>query len=193
MTLEECRKNIDAIDPQIRQLLMKRVDCAYCVAQAKQAAGETNVYRADREAAILERLGAEVPEDRRAGYLAVVRKVMETSRMYQYGLLYDWNEGIFDSIAGSSLIQGKTSSVKVHLTRQNRPNAMSSILAMIGDYGYNMSRMELMKETEEKVTFELTILGDATLIPMKKLLFQLSKESENFCILECVSLTDRLV
>ena len=185
MTLEECRKNIDAIDPQIRELIMKRVDCAYCVAEAKQAAGETNVFRADREAAILERLGAEVPEDRRAGYLAVVRKVMEASRMYQYGLLYDWNEGIFDTIDGSSLVKGETTSVKVRLTRRNCPNAMSSILSMIGDYGYNMSRMELISETDEKVTFDLVILGDASQVHMKKLLFQLSKESESFRILEC--------
>ena len=186
MTLEECRKNIDAIDSQIRELLMKRVDCAYCVAEAKQAAGETNVFRADRESAILERLGAKVPEDRRAGYLAVVRKVMEASRMYQYGLLYDWNEGIFDTVQGSELSGGETASVKVQLTRANRPNAMSSILSMIGDYGYNMSRMELMDETEERVTFHLTILGDVSQVHMKKLLFQLSRESESFRILECL-------
>ena len=86
MALEDVRKQIDGIDTRIRELLMERLDCSAQVAEAKLAVGETTVYRADRETEILDRLGAQVTEDRRAGYLAVVRKVMETSRMYQYGI-----------------------------------------------------------------------------------------------------------
>ena len=185
-TLEEIRKVIDGIDPQIRTLMMERLDCSYQVAEAKQAAGSTDIYRAERENAMLEKLGAEVPEDRRAGYLAVVRKITETSRMYQYGLLYDWNPGIFQTITGSELLTGPTERVKVRLTRQDRPNAMSAILAMVGDYGYNMDRMELIGSdpVQKSVTFDLTILGDLTQEHMKKLIFQLSKESALFCILE---------
>ena len=184
MTLEECRKNIDAIDPEIREMLMKRMDCSYHVAEAKQAAGESNVYRADREAEILKRLGAAIPEDRRAEYLAIERKIMEASRMYQYGLLFDWNDGIFNLIPGSQLVKQGASSIKVRLRRPNRPNAMSSILSMIGDYGYNMSRMELLEEKKESVSFEMIILGDPTEIKMQKLLFQLSKECDDFSIVE---------
>ena len=56
MKLEDVRKKIDAIDPKIRELLMERLDCSKMVAEAKQEAGETNVYRADREQAIISRL-----------------------------------------------------------------------------------------------------------------------------------------
>ena len=186
MTLEEVRRQIDSIDPLIRTLVMDRMDCSYHVAEAKAAAGETNIYRADREEAILERLGADVPEERRAGYLAIVRKIMEISRMYQYGLLYDWMDGLFADLAGDLTIPDKTEHVRIRLTRENRPNAMSSILSMIGDYGYNMDRMNLISEDaqENTVTFELLILGDLNEKHMKVLMFQLSKESKDFKLLE---------
>ena len=45
MTLEEIRKEIDAIDPRIRALLMERLDCAYRVAEAKNISGDLRVYR----------------------------------------------------------------------------------------------------------------------------------------------------
>ena len=48
MTLSEVRGLIDAIDPQIRDLLMQRMDCSAMVVEAKLAAGETTIFRADR-------------------------------------------------------------------------------------------------------------------------------------------------
>lgn len=185
MTLDEVRKSIDAIDSEIRALVMKRMDCSLQVAQVKTEARETNIYRADREEAILNRLGEGIPEDRKAGYLSVVRKIMETSRMYQYGLMYDWMDGVMDEHFNGLDIREGGRSVRVSLTRENRPNAMSSILSMIGDYGFNMNRMELIKDDHEAgtVTFELEILGDLSCTHMKKLMFQLSRESKDFRII----------
>lgn len=186
MTLNDARKKIDEIDPQIRELLMKRLDCSYLVAEAKQEAGSTDIYRADREEAILKKLGEGIPEDRKKGYLAVVRKIMETSRMYQYGLLYDWNPDVFDRIARNPSVDPDqtTSSVTISLVRPNQPNAMSSILSMIGDYGYNMEQMTLLMEEKDKVHFELTILGNLNETEFRKLMFQLSKECLEFKIVK---------
>ena len=184
MTLEEIRKEIDEIDPMIRSLLMKRLDCAYRVAEAKNASGDLRVYRADREEEILARLSEAVPPEKRAGYLAVVKKIMQASRMLQYGLLYDWNEGLFETLVGEIAVPEDAARVKVRLTRPNRPNSMSEILSMIGDYGYNMERMELAAENRENgtVTFELSILGNLNETNMKKLMFQLSMECLDFSI-----------
>ena len=162
MKLEDVRKEIDALDPQIKTLILRRMDCSLEVAKAKQAAGETTIYRRDREKAILDRLGADVPADRLPEYLAVVRKIMETSRMFQYGLLFDWNPDLFKELsAGIDTTPGGWR-VKIRLTRPDEPNAMSSILSMVGDYGFNMQYMELMSFNEgtHSVTFDLTILGD---------------------------------
>ncbi len=184
--LDDVRKKIDTIDPELRELLMKRLDCSYEVAKAKVESGDTTIYRADREETILKRLGEGVPEDRKAGYLAVVRKIMETSRMYQYGLMYDWMDELFEPLAKDIEIKPNATKIKVRLSRENRPNAMSSILTMIGDYGYNMSRMELLEETENLVTFELILVGSLEDKHMKTLMFQLSKESQGFQILETI-------
>ena len=184
MTLEEIRCQIDNIDAEIRKLIMKRLDCSRNVAMAKQASGNLVIYRADREAEILERLGQGVPEDRQAEYLAVVKKIMETSRMYQYGLLYDWNDGLFSERFGEIDIPTKASHIRFTLTRPNQPNSMAQILSMIGDYGCNTEFMELVGENKEMgmVTFTLTIQGDLNEVHMKKLMYQLSMESQDFAI-----------
>ncbi len=186
-TLEEARALIDTVDPKIRELLMQRLDCSKLVAHAKLESGDLRIYRADREADILKRLGEDVPEDRRAGYLSVVRKIMETSRMYQYGLIFDALGNAFERVEGHEKLEGPTKKVLVRLTRENRPNAMSSILSMIGDYGYNMDRMELVADDPERgvVIFDLLIIGDLMQKHMQKLLFQLSMESTDFAIREC--------
>lgn len=187
MKLEDVRKKIDAIDPKIRELLMERLDCSKMVAEAKQEAGETNVYRADREQAIIARLSEEVPEDRKAEYVSVIRKIMETSRMYQYGMLFDWNPELFSKLIQNVTIPENCTKVVARLTRPDHPNAMSSILSMVGDYGYNMKYMELLgfDKPAQTVSFQLTILGNLNETHMQKLMFQLSKESQDFQILKC--------
>ena len=188
MTLDEIRKRIDTIDPQLRDLLMERMDCAYHVAQAKFAENSTTVYRADREKEIIDQLSADVPEDRKAQYISVIRKIMESSRMYQYCLLYDWNgeESVFTPLLNGKTIPEKCSRVQISLTRIDRPNAMSEILSMIGDYGFDMEKMELIEHdtVSQNVTFHLTILGNLNETRMKKLLFQLSRECDRFRFLE---------
>ncbi len=189
MTLEEVRAKIDEIDPKLKELLMKRLDCSYAVAEAKARAHETQIYRADREEEILTRLSEGIPSDRLAGYRSVVRKIMETSRMYQYGLLFDWDPGVFTPLVSGVDIPDMCRRVIAEVTRENHPNAMSSILSMIGDYGFNMERMELTEEDEKArtVTFRLTILGDLNRTDMRKLMFQLSGECLKFRIVECLS------
>lgn len=184
--LSEVRAEIDAIDSKIRNLLMERMDCSYDVARAKIGSGDLTIYRPDREEEILRRLGNGISEDRKAAYLAVVRKIMETSRMYQYGVIYDNCEEIAEKLFAGIRIPADASRVKLRLARPNRPNSMSAILSMIGDYGYNMECMERIDAGTESgaVTFDLTILGDLNDVHMKKLMYQLSMESSGFRILE---------
>ncbi|MBQ3974274.1 MAG: chorismate mutase [Lachnospiraceae bacterium] len=186
MRLEEVRKAIDALDPEIRELLMERLDLSFEAAEAKRDAGDIRIYRPDREEKILKRLGRGVEEERKAPYLAVVRKIMETSRMYQYGLLYDWAGGFFADMTDGLVLPEKCRFVRIRMTRPDRPGSMASVLGMVGDYGFNMKSMTLLEEDPEKgkVTFELVIRGDLYEEPMQRLMFQLSMECENFKITE---------
>ena len=104
--------------------------------------------------------------------------------MYQYGLLYDWNDGLFSDRFGEIDIPANPSHIRFSLTRLNQPNSIAQILSMIGDYGCNTELMELIGEDTEKktVTFIMTILGNLNEAHMKKLMYQLSMESRNFTI-----------
>ena len=168
MRLEEIRAKIDTLDEEIKALLLERLACSREVASAKAEQGE------------------EVPEEIRREYLAIVRKIMETSRMYQYGLLYDWMPERFQALFAGVPYEIPGQRVKLLLTRPNRPNAMSSILSMVGDYGYNMEKMELLSYSEdrESVRFLLTVRGDLSERHMQKLMVQLAGESQDFCIME---------
>lgn len=187
MTLPEIRILIDKLDPEIRSLLMKRMDYSAMVAEAKLESGETTVCRPDREVELLERLGREVPEDRLPEYLSVVRKIMEASRMYQYALIYDRLQDPLAPLLRGIYIPADCRMVTVVLSRPDRPNSMSSILSMIGDYGFDMEQLELTGKNPQSgmVSFRLQIRGNLRETRMKKLLFQLSKECADFRVLDC--------
>ena len=183
-SLDEIRVEIDSIDEQIQQILMKRLDCSTEVVQAKIRDKNYVINRPDRESAMLERLGKDIPKERRSGYLAVVRKITETSRMYQYGILFEQVPELFAAISAGIDLTVETNTITVQMKRPNLPNSMSAILSMIGDYGFDMERMQLLGYSENRsmASFELTIRGDISQIHMQKLLLQLSMESEEFKI-----------
>lgn len=181
MTLEEIRKEIDKIDSQIKALFLQRMEVAKHVAEVKYASGD-EIYKADREAEIISRLTADVAPELKMEYTAFIRKIMEVARKYEYGLIYDWNpEGATELI--KDVRESRDGYVKVRMTRPNQVNSMSVILSMIGDYGFHMKQITLLEEKEEEVRFELVICGDIEKEEMKKLIYQLSKESKEFKVL----------
>ncbi len=186
MTLEEARRRIDVLDREIRELMMRRMELSYAVAESKKASGDITVYRPEREKEILRTLGEDVPPERRDAYLAVVRKIMESSRKYQYGLLYDWLPGAAAELFAGLRLPADCAGVRLRLTRPNRPDSMAEILSMVGDAGCDMEEMELecYDAARENVTFALTVLCDLNRTDIKKLMFQISMESRDFEILE---------
>ncbi len=84
MTLEEVRKNIDRVDGQIRELFIERMGLAEQVARIK-AQTEDAIYKPDREAVILERQSKDMDPHLVKEYKALIKRIMEVSRKYQYG------------------------------------------------------------------------------------------------------------
>ena len=181
MTLAEIRKEIDKIDPQIKELFFKRMDVAKHVAEVKFASGD-EIYKADREAEIISRLTVDVAPELKKEYTSFIRKIMEVARKYEYGLIYDWKPDVIDSLL-ENVKESKDGYVKLQLTRPNQVNSVSVILSMIGDYGFHMKQITLLEENTENVRFELVICGDIQEIEMKKMLYQLSKESTDFQVM----------
>lgn len=186
MTLDEVRKEIDAIDPQIRALLMRRMDCSREVVKAKLASGETRIYRKDREEAILARLSQGVPADRLPLYLALVRKVMEESRAYQYGILFDALEDPLGDLTEGLSVPEEPDRVLVRFSVEDRPGSMAPVLSVIGDAGFDLDTMERVpNDRKGEVSFELAVCGSLTDFRLQKLLFMLSRETRDFRILKC--------
>ena len=197
MSLDDIRKDIDTLDSSIRDLIMKRLDCSSRVIHSKIEDGNYVIYRADREAAMIARLGEGIPDDRKDGYLALVRKIIETSRMYQYGILYDEMGQLFAPLIAGLSIPNDCSIVRLVLSRPDIPNGISPILSMIGDYGYTLSNIRILErsdsaveggsqETDTVIKWELAVRGNLNEEKMRKLMLQLSFESIDFHIIEAV-------
>lgn len=166
MELSEIRKEINQIDDKIRDLLMERMECSRKVAYAKKESGDTTVYRPEREKQILERLGKDVDPAVKEEYLAVVKKIISTSRMLQYDILYEDKKDVFKH----------SDSVTMTFFTPD----ISVVLSVIADRNFTVERLFRKDES----SYQVTISGDIIDIRMKKLLFQLEKETQNFLIEE---------
>lgn len=85
--LGELRREIDVIDDQLKELLMRRFDCSSRMAELKAAEERPKIYRPGREASMLRRLLQGVPEGRRKVCVAVFCKILQLSRSCQHRLL----------------------------------------------------------------------------------------------------------
>lgn len=84
MTLDEVRLNIDKVDKEIKALFKERMQLADNVARVK-AETEDAIYKPDREETIISNLTEDVDENIKMEYTALIKRIMEISRKYQYG------------------------------------------------------------------------------------------------------------
>lgn len=84
MTLDEVRQNIDRVDEKIRELFVERMGLADQVARIK-AQTEDAIYKPEREAVILKKQSEHMDSHLVKEYRALVKRIMEISRKYQYG------------------------------------------------------------------------------------------------------------
>lgn len=84
MTLDEVRKEIDRVDNEIKGLFQERMMLADAVARVK-AETEDAIYKPEREETIISNLTGDVDENIKKEYTALIKRIMEISRKYQYG------------------------------------------------------------------------------------------------------------
>ena len=83
MELRDIREQIDEVDAKIRKLFVRRMKLAKEVARVK-ALTDDEIYKPERERAMLETGSDGLPEDLAAGYRALLKRIMEISRGHQY-------------------------------------------------------------------------------------------------------------
>lgn len=84
MTLEEVRQSIDKVDKEIKKLFKERMMLADNVARVK-AETEDKIYKPDREEIIISNLTEDIDDNIKMEYTALIKRIMEISRKYQYG------------------------------------------------------------------------------------------------------------
>lgn len=84
MNLDEVRAGIDRVDQQIRALFIERMKLADNVARIKAETSD-EIYKPDREEAIIRKNTAGIDEHLEKEYTALIKRIMEVSRKYQYG------------------------------------------------------------------------------------------------------------
>ncbi len=85
MTLDEIRTRIDQMDSSIKELFIARMGLSEQVARVK-AQTEDSIFKPDREAVIIQKQSADLPPHLVMEYQAFIRRFMQISRKYQYGL-----------------------------------------------------------------------------------------------------------
>lgn len=84
MTLDEVRKEIDRVDNEIKGLFQERMMLADAVAKVK-AETEDAIYKPGREESIISNLTRDIDDNIKKEYTALIKRIMEISRKYQYG------------------------------------------------------------------------------------------------------------
>ncbi|MDE5966884.1 MAG: chorismate mutase [Lachnospiraceae bacterium] len=84
MTLGEVRTEIDRVDGQIKELFAQRMRLADNVAAIKAETADA-IFKPDREEIIISSLTKDVDSSIVKEYTALIKRIMEISRKYQYG------------------------------------------------------------------------------------------------------------
>lgn len=84
MTLGEVRTEIDRVDGQIKELFAQRMRLADNVAAIKAETADA-IFKPDREEIIISSLTKDVDASIVKEYTALIKRIMEISRKYQYG------------------------------------------------------------------------------------------------------------
>lgn len=84
MTLADVRKEIDCVDGQIKTLFSQRMKLAENVAAIKAETADA-IFKPEREEIIINHLTRDVDDNIVKEYTALIKRIMEVSRKYQYG------------------------------------------------------------------------------------------------------------
>ncbi len=91
MELSEVRVNIDRVDREIRALFIERMKLADQVARIKAETADV-IYKPDREQSIIQKQTEGIDPSLLREYTALIKRIMEVSRKYQYGRTMELRE-----------------------------------------------------------------------------------------------------
>ncbi len=191
MSLDEIRLGIDKVDALIKQAFIERMGYAEQIAQVKAKTGD-EVYKPERENLVFDRLTTSVEPTLKREYKALIKRIMELSRKYQYGRMVALGQADPKALYPTKKeISPEHNRIRIRFECNNECGAFAKVLTMIADYGVNVSEIYTIKREEAakhgvKFVYVFVLELDATLFDreIQVLMYQLSKETRAFEILE---------
>lgn len=149
MTLDEARLEINKVDDQILKLFTKRMDTASEIARIKLNESK-EIFNAEREKAILEKVGKAVPEKYSQYAVSLYTEIMALSRNYQHEIFASKTHALSDFENEIKNAQKELKTPKVAVQGVN--GAYSSIAAKKmypdGSLSYNQKWEDVLIEVE---------------------------------------------
>ena len=183
MTLEEVRKEIDAIDSQMKPLFLKRMECSRHVAEAKAKTGG-DVFSKAREDEIINKRAADVNAEVREEYVAFLQHLMSVSRRYQYGILMGMQDHVLEEVLRTAGLDAREEhhQVEVAFRCKRTVGNVNLFLNMANLNKIDICHMNF-ETIDDEQTVTMTLCGNVRESNMKRLICQMVKEAEDFRIL----------
>lgn len=184
MTLEEARAEIDSVDTQMKPLFLKRMECAEKVAEVKAETGG-DVFVLERELSIIEKRAGDVSPEVYDEYVTFLRHLMSVSRRYQYGKLKNMQDTVVDGAAKEAGIDEDRphTLVEISFTCPAETSDLNLYINMIKLNKIIIRTMNLITENSTQ-KIRMTLEGNLKESNMRRLLCQIGKEADKFCILD---------
>ncbi len=182
MTLDEIRAEIDAVDAQMKSLFLKRMECSRHVAEVKAITG-SDVFAPERERSIIEKRTRDV-EEACEEYVAFLRHLMSLSRRFQYGILTDMQDQVLSSCLEKAGLDESQEhrQVEISFSCKKDSSDLNLYLDMVKLNEILIDEAGLHTENGHQ-TIRMILDGNLAEKPLRRLLCQLGKETENFAIL----------
>ncbi|MDE6904471.1 MAG: chorismate mutase [Lachnospiraceae bacterium] len=171
MGLEEIRKNIDAVDTQMRELFLKRMELSRQVAEEKKRTG-AKVYVPKREEEVI-LCRAEGVTELAPEYRMFLKELMAISRTYQYSCL-----DLPDSL---EFLSDFTGGLMLTFTCSEKSEQLLTGITALKMAGIIIHEIQ-SESVEEQIICRISLWGDFRLALARGAVLQIYEENENVSV-----------
>lgn len=173
MSLDEIRQEINTIDARLKELFLKRMDCSGQVAEEKKKT-KGSVYVREREAEIIARELADVPEEKKPEYEMFLKQVITISRTYQYSRM-DLPEGLEE-------IRDHRGELSIGFSCGESLERISGALLALKMAGIALQEIQAREGQGKNMYCQMRVSGDFTGALAKGAVLQIYEENEEVSV-----------
>lgn len=168
MELDKIRQEIDAVDAQMRELFLKRMELSSQVVETKKQTGGA-VYVPEREQAVVSERSKDVEQKYLPEYQAFIKQLMGISRTYQYSRLVKQSEKLQN-------LPEKTGEVNLEFPYRPKTDKLSVALNALALAGLSVKTVTT-EMREEKTICQMCVCGDFSTEIAKAAVLQILEEN----------------